>query len=145
MRIVSGSGALERPTYAWVGVALLVFTAIFAIPVGVAMVAAPDGDPVGIPHSWIAGTPFGSYLIPGIFLLAMNGAGQLVTAALVALRHPLSPWLTGFFGVGLMIWIVVQTFVIPFSALQPILFAVGTIEGFVALFWLRRLGYFRFG
>ncbi len=128
---------IARPGYASIAVALQLFTAIMAVPVGLAMILDPDGSPLGIPHDWIAGTPFGSFLVPGIVLLLMNGVGQASAAILVWQRHPLAPWVTAFFAVGLMTWIGVQVLVIPFSVLQPVLFAVGAVEGFVALFWLR--------
>ncbi len=128
---------IRRPTYAWIAVALQVFTAVMATPVGLAMILDADGSPLGIPHDWIAGSPFGSFLVPGVVLLCMNGVGQLSAAILVWQRHPWAPWVTGFFAVGLMTWIGIQVIVIPFSALQPALFAVGLVEGFVALTWLR--------
>ena len=46
-------------------------------------------------------------------------------------------------GVGLMVWIVVQVLLMPFHPLQPIMFAIGTVEGLVALLWIRRLGFIR--
>jgi hypothetical protein len=131
---------VERPGFVWLGIGLQVFIALAAIPVGLAMIADANGSPLGIPHDWIAGTPFGSFLLPGVFLLLMNGAGQLIAAGLAAYRHWLSPWLMGALGVGLMVWIAVQVVWIPLSFLQPFCFVVGTLEGFVALFWLRRLG-----
>ncbi|MFL5757358.1 MAG: hypothetical protein ACJ77N_13820 [Chloroflexota bacterium] len=130
---------VERPTYVWLAVALQVVTGALAVPVGLQMISAPNGDPLGLPQAWIDATPFGSYLIPGLFLLAINGFGQLLAAALSVVRHPLAPWLTGALGVGLIVWITVQVIVMPFHPLQPILFTVGAIEAFVALFWLRRL------
>ncbi len=58
----------------------------------------------------------------------MNGAGQLVAAALIVVRHPLAPWLTGALGVGLMIWIAVQVAMLPFSPLQPVMFVIGGLR-----------------
>ncbi len=130
---------VPRPAYAWLAVALQLFTALMAVPVGIAMIVDANGSPLGIPHDWIAGSPFGSFLVPGIVLLAMNGIGQLSAAILVWQRHPWAPWVTGFFAVGLMTWIGVQVLVIPFSALQPALFAVGLVEGIIALSWLLEL------
>ena len=63
----------------------------------------------------------------------MNGVGQLVAAALIVVRHPLAPWLTGALGVGLMTWIAVQVAMMPFSPLQPVMFVIGAVEGVVAL------------
>ena len=134
---------IERPSYAWLAVALQLFTSAMAIPVSIAMIANPDGSPLGIPHEWIASSPFASFLLPGITLLVMNGFGQLGGAVLIWRRHHKAPWATGALGIGLMVWIVVQVTMIPFSILQPVMFAIGAVEGFVALFWLRRLGALR--
>jgi hypothetical protein len=129
---------IERPAYAWLAVALQVFTAVAAIPVGLEMVRNPDGAPLGLPQAWIDATMFGSYLLPGLFLFAINGIGQLVAATAIVLRHPTAPWLTGALGVGLMIWIAVQVAMMPFHPLQPIIFVVGLIETVVAAAWLSR-------
>lgn len=134
---------IERPTYAWLAVALQLFTSLMAVPVGIAMIADPHGSPLGIPHEWIAASPFGSFLLPGITLLVMNGLGQLAAAVLVWRRHPLGPWLTGTLGVGLMVWIAVQVLMVPFSILQPLMFGIGVAEGLMALFWLRHIGALR--
>jgi hypothetical protein len=139
MDAIIGSARIERPWYAWIAFGLHVVVATLAIPVGLAMIADPEGAPIGMPQSWIDPTPFGSYLVPGVFLFAMNGLGQLVAAVMVAVRHPLAPWLTGALGIGLMVWIGVQVVLMPFHPLQPTLLAVGAIEGILALFWLRRL------
>lgn len=92
-----------------------------------------------LPAGWIKATPFGSYLVPGLYLLAVNGAGMLALATLTVRRHWLAPWLTGTLGVGLIIWILVQLLVMPETMfLQWIFLAVGVALGFIALFWLRR-------
>lgn len=94
-----------------------------------------------LPEGWIEATPFGSYLIPGLYLFAVNGLGMLALAGLTIARHWLAPWLTGALGVGLIIWILVQLAVMPETMfLQWIFLAVGFVLGFVALFWLRRTG-----
>lgn len=141
--LAANDGHIERPGYALLAVGLQVLTGLMAVPVGIAMILDPHGSPLGIPHDWIAASPFGSFLLPGIVLAAMNGCGQLVAAALVIVRHRFAPWLTGGLAVGLIVWIAVQALVIPFSFLQPAMFIVGAVEGLVALAWLRRLGYFR--
>jgi hypothetical protein len=110
-----------------------------AVPVGLLMVADPNGSPVGIPHDWIADTPFGSFLLPGLFLLLVNGVGQLGAAALAIARHWLAPWVMGGLGVALVAWILVQLLFIPLSFLQPLILVIGVVEGVVALLWLRPL------
>jgi hypothetical protein len=145
MDAMLGPRRIERPGYAWLAVGLQLVTGLLAIPVGLEMIRNPDGAPLGLPQAWIDSTPFGSWLIPGLFLLAMNGVGQLVAAALIVVRQPLAPWLTGALGAGLMIWIAVQVAHLPSHPLQPIMFTVGIVEGVIALAWLRRSGSLRLG
>jgi hypothetical protein len=140
MDAMIGPRRIDRPGYASLAVGLQLVTGLLAIPVGLEMIKNPDGAPLGLPQAWIDMTPFGSWLIPGLFLLAMNGVGQLVAAALIVVRHPLAPWLTGALGVGLMIWIAVQVALLPSHPLQPIMFTVGVVEGVIAFAWLRRSG-----
>jgi hypothetical protein len=131
---------IERPRYAWIAVVLQFVTAVGAIPVGIDMMRNAEGTPLGLPQTWIDATLFGSYLVPGLFLFAMNGIGQLVAAVLIVVRHPVAPWLTGALGIGLMIWIGVQVVLMPYHPLQPIMFTIGLVEAVIAAAWLRRSG-----
>lgn len=131
------SERLHRPSWVWVGIILQILVGLMAVPVGLVMIVDPMGNPVGIPHEWIANSPFHSYLVPGIVLLLVNGVGQLSAASLAIVRHPLAPWLMGGLGLGLVIWIAVQVLMIPLSFLQPLLLAVGIVQGLLALQWLR--------
>ena len=120
------------------------FTGLLAIPVGLMFLADPTGGSIGVPQGWIEATVFGSYVIPGIYLFAVNGLGMLLLAALIVIRHWSAPWLTAILGVGLIIWILVQLLVMPETMfLQWIFLATGVVLGFVALFWLRRTGQLR--
>ena len=145
MRVqVAPAGRVERPGYVWIGVALEVATGILAIPVGIMFITDPTGGSMQLPSGWIEATPLGSYLVPGVYLVAVNGIGMLVLAALSILRHWLAPWLTGALGVGLIVWILVQLAVMPETMiLQPIFLAVGLLLGFIALFWMRGTGQLR--
>jgi uncharacterized membrane protein len=135
---------VERPAFVWLGVILEIATCITAIPVGWMFIGDPSGKVMGLPAGWIEATPFGTYLVPGIYLFAMNGLGMLLLAALTVRRHWIAPWLTGVLGVGLIIWILVQLAVMPETMiLQWIFLATGIVLGFVALFWLRRTGQLR--
>jgi hypothetical protein len=97
------SRQIERPSYVWVAVILEIAAGIFAVPVGWSLILDPTGRALGFPPGWIETTPFGSYLIPGIYLLVVNGAAMLALAALTVRRHWIAPWLTGTLGVGLII------------------------------------------
>lgn len=144
LRFTPASGRVDRPRYALLAVLLELFTGVMAIPVGIMFLVDTSGGTMQLPAGWIEATPFGSYLVPGLYLLAVNGAGMLVLAALTIGRHWLAPWLTGTLGVGLIIWILVQLLVMPETMfLQWIFLAVGLALGLVALFWLRRTGQLR--
>lgn len=141
---MSGNVRIERPGYVWIAIALEVFTAVGAIPVGLMLLADASGRLVGLPQAWIEASPFGSYLVPGLYLLFANGLGMLLLAGLSIRRHPVAPWLTGTLGVGMLVWIAVEVVVLPeTSFLTWIFLGVGLALGLVALGWLRRLGWQR--
>ncbi len=140
----AGGERVERPSYAWVAVALEVFTALGAIPVGLMFLMDPTGGMIQMQPGWIEGTVFGSYFVPGLYLLFVNGLGMLLTALLTARRHPIAPWLTGALGVGLIVWILVEILVLPLTMILTWIFlATGFALGFIALFWLRRTAQLR--
>jgi hypothetical protein len=125
-------------------VVLEVFTGIFAVPVGWSFLQDPTGSALGIPQGWIEATPFGSYVIPGLYLLAVNGVAMFALAALTVRRHWIAPWLTGTLGVGMIIWILVEIIALPETMFLTWLFlAIGIVLGFIALFWLRITGQMR--
>ena len=132
---------LARPRYVWVAIALELFTALGAIPVGLQLIRDPTGAAIGLPSAWIEASPFGSYLVPGLYLVAMNGVGMLVAAGLSVARHPTAPWLTGILGTGLLIWILVQLLLLPeVSPLQAVFGSIGVVLMGVSVAWLRAAG-----
>jgi hypothetical protein len=138
------SAEIDRPWYAWLGFLLAILTGIMAVPVGLSFLTDPTGRSPGLPQGWIEATPFGSYVIPGLYLVAVNGFGMLVLAALTARHHWSAPWLAGTLGVGMIIWIAVEIVTLPETMILTWVFlAVGFALGFIALFWLRRTGQLR--
>ena len=142
--VIRSATRVDRPVYALLAIPLELFTAIGAIPVGISFLADPSGASMGLPHGWIEGTVFGSYLLPGLYLLLINGIAMLVAAALTVVRHWTAPWLTAALGAGLMIWIVVQVLVLPeVSPLQSLFLLVGLAMFAIGAGWLRRIGWLR--
>ncbi|WP_243695458.1 hypothetical protein [Agromyces protaetiae] len=83
---------------------------------------------------YLEGSPFASYLVPGIILAL--GLGGVHVAAFVALlrRVPAALFIAAATGYVTLIWIFVQMIIIPFSFLQAMYFAAGCLElGFVLL------------
>lgn len=138
---ITADRRVQRPAYAWLAVALEVFTAVGAIPVGIMLLTDTTGAAVGFPRGWIESTVFGSYLVPGLYLLFVNGVGMAVLALLTAQRHRFAPPLTAILGAGLVIWIGVQLVVMPeVSFLQAVFGATGIALVVIGVAWMRRLG-----
>lgn len=97
-----------------------------AIYGGVSFILDPTGGILGIPLEWIQDTPFGSYLVPGVFLLVVLGFGSFITAFGLA-RNRFWAWPTGLsLGVITVLWIVIQYGVIQqYFFLQPVIAGVG--------------------
>jgi hypothetical protein len=141
---LSADRRIERPGYVWLAIALEVFTALGAIPVGIMLLTDTTGAAAGFPRGWIEATPFGSYLVPGLYLFAMNGVGMVVLAALSVQRHRWAPWLTAILGTGLIVWIGVQLVVMPETSFLQVVFGVtGLVLLAVGVAWLRRVGQLR--
>ncbi len=119
----------------WIRITLTVLTAVVgitAIAGGVALVigAATSSTAGGaVPdRSYLGGSPFPSYILPGILLAVIVGGTHVLAAVLTGRGSPAGPFAAAVAGFGLLIWIFVQMMFIPFSALQAIYFAAGLAE-----------------
>lgn len=75
---------------------------------------------------WLQNTPFGNWTIPGIALLLLPGAGELLAAAAVLARWRHARPLAIFSGLGLVAWILVQ--LIWMQVYHPVMHpAIGSI------------------
>jgi hypothetical protein len=73
-----------------------------------------DAEALGVKESWLEGTPFPDYRLPGVVLLAGVGGGMLVTA-LAALRRSRYAGLAALaMGAALLVWGVVETLTIGY-------------------------------
>ncbi|MEY9952506.1 hypothetical protein [Leifsonia sp. EB34] len=100
------------------GGAALIFGAVASSTLGGAV---PD-------RSFLDGSPFTSYLAPGLVLAVVVGGTQLLAAVLVGRDSRSGPVAAAVAGFGLLIWIFVQMMFIPFSLLQLAYFAAGLAE-----------------
>ena len=135
------SVAPRRPAALIALIVVQLFQAIGALGGGATLMASPKGGIIKMPLSNLDGSPFKDFLIPGIILFVVLGAGPLV-AAWVLIRRPRSTalesvnpfrheywgWtLSGVVGVGLVIWIAVETLIVPYNFLQPLYAGVGAV------------------
>lgn len=143
-QLIPAGSRVERPRYILLAMLLELFTAAGAIPVGIMLVTDPTGAGVGFPPGWIEGTPFGSYLVPGLYLLVMNGLAMVALVGLSLVRHWSAPWLTLVLGTGLVIWIAVQLVVMPeVSVLQAVFGIIGLALAAAGTAWLLQTGQLR--
>lgn len=80
------------------------------------------------PAEYLTGSPFASYLVPGVILGVVLGGVHLAAFVLVLRRHPRWILAGAVAGFDALIWIFVQMVFIPFSFLQAFYFAFGLAE-----------------
>lgn len=80
------------------------------------------------PVSYLQGTPFSSFLVPGLVLAVVVGGLHTAAFVLGVRRRPYRLVVAAVAGFGLLIWIFVQMVYIPFSFLQALYFAFGILE-----------------
>jgi hypothetical protein len=86
------------------------------------------------PVAYLEGSPFATFLVPGLVLAVVVGGTHLAAFAALLRRTPRRHLVTTIAAFGVLIWIFVQMMFIPFSPLQAGYFAAGLAEvGFVLL------------
>jgi peptidoglycan/LPS O-acetylase OafA/YrhL len=119
--------------------ALEIVLSVGALGGGLTLIVGPRGEIMPLPVSALAGSPFDTYLVPGIVLFTVLGIGPLLAAALVHRRHPLAPFAALAVGVALLIWVAVEIAIIGYSnepPLQAIYLLLGAAITVVAIGWL---------
>jgi len=131
--------ATRRPIGVWILVVLLGIQGLGGLAGGLALTVKPDGSIVQMPLSYLKNSPFSDFLVPGLILLLVLGVLPLAAVAGLWLRRAWG-WYTAFaVGCALMIWILVEITIVPFSWLQPVFGVVGLlIFGVAALKSVRR-------
>lgn len=109
--------------------------ALTAIGGGIALATGFEGE--RYPVDWLAGTPFGSYLLPGLILATAVG-GSAAVAAVATLRRPAIGALPSLVaGVILMGWIAGEVLLVRASAarswVEVAYFATGLLMAVLAL------------
>jgi hypothetical protein len=122
---------------------LEVLLSLGALGGGFVLILAPHGEIMPLPLSALAGSPFDTYLGPGLILFSVLGLGPLIAVRLAWLRHPLAPVAAFIVGVALLIWIGVEIAIIGYSnepPLQAIYLALGAAITLGAIGWVRNVG-----
>lgn len=114
---------------------LQAFISLGALVGGFMLVKDPSGSALGVPLSLLEGSPFSDFLIPGIFLLAVNGVGSMIGAGLSFTRGRYTQEIAIVLGAILVAWIVIQVIIIrSFSWMHILYFILGVLELGIGLY-----------
>ncbi|MFN8108723.1 MAG: hypothetical protein U0Y82_02600 [Thermoleophilia bacterium] len=103
--------------------AIALFVGIGAIDGGISLLV--DAEGFGVRESWLHGSPFSDYTVPGLVLLVVIGGGCTALAALAVLGRRATRPAALAMGVILLCWLGVETLVIGFhGAWQLVLVGV---------------------
>jgi hypothetical protein len=115
-------------------IGLNAFVAVGAVGGGIGLMFY---DGLGMSVDQLDGTPFSSYVIPGMILLLAVGGSALVAAWALMARHEYAAHLAFIAAAVLAGWIIVQIAMLGFiHFLQPVFFILGLIMMVFAIrFW----------
>lgn len=124
-----------------VGILLLIVhavTAVGAMAGGYACIVDPI-SPIGAPVSLLEGSPFDSFLIPGIVLFGLFGVGNLLGFIALVRKTRWYGYVGGVLGGGMLIWIVIQVVIIStLEFLHVVFFCVGLFQSLASYRMLAR-------
>lgn len=104
--------ARSLPVIAKLAVGLEVFLGLGALFGGGALILAPDGHLLGMPVKLLAGSPFPTFLVPGIILFSLVGLAPLMAATITLRRQALAPLAAVAVGLTLIGWVSVEMVVL---------------------------------
>ena len=109
--------------------ALQSFIGLGAVGGGFMLMIDPSGSKLGVPLSFLEGSLFPDFLIPGIFLLVVNGVGSLIGAGFSFARRRHAQEIAIVLGAILVAWIVIQIIIIrSLSWMHILYFILGIVE-----------------
>jgi hypothetical protein len=115
----TGEASARRPVPLPLRASLVALLALVGVNALAGGYYAVSGAP-GVPVEWLRGTPFQSYLIPGLILFCVVGGSAGFAAWAVVRRPKLARRASIAAGAILLTWIVVQVLIIGYvSWLQP--------------------------
>jgi len=122
-----GADRVQPSRVWWLGLLVVGwFNLVSAVAGGLGVVFT---NGLGMPTSWLDGTPFDSFVVPGLILLLIVGGTQALAVALQHRRHPWYPAAAGVAGFGMVLWIYVEVALLPvYSFLQTLYLATGVFQ-----------------
>ncbi len=106
---------------------LILFQGLGGIWGGIGLILDPTGESMQIPLSWLNGSPFQDYLIPGIILFLILGLLPLLVLCGLWKKWSYSWYSSLLIGVALIIWIIVEIAIIGYQTQPPLQAVYGTV------------------
>lgn len=111
-----------------------VITAIGAIPAGIGYLVDISGAKMGVSADLLKDSPLDTFLLPGLFLLLINGLATAAGSVMTFIKHRYAGIAAALLGVALVLWIIIQVWWIGLiSFLQPVFFIAGISEALLGL------------
>lgn len=108
------------------------FVAVTALAGGLALVVGSIDPALASvlipPGTYLEGSPFRSYLVPGLLLIVLVAGVHALAFVAVLTDSRCKNMLSAAGGFACAIWIFVQMIYIPFSFLQALYFVIGVVE-----------------
>ncbi len=112
---------------------LYLYIGIGAVAGGLAGVLDPH-SPMGIPIEVLRHSPFGSFFLPGLFLMIVLGLGNIFSFIVSRRFEQTRGYLSILMGVILCLWLIIQClFIRGVGALHVIFFVFGIVQGLAGL------------
>jgi len=123
-----------RPANVYILFLLLAFQGLSTIYGGVNLIMDTTRESLNMPVSYLDGSPFGDYFIPGLILLTILGIYPLLVLY-NAWKGDRSAWFGSLIvGYGLVIWIIVEILMIGYQPEPPLQLMYGLL-GILILFF----------
>lgn len=127
VRLGRDPGSGRRPAGLHALAAALLFQGVSGIGGGIGLIADPSGEAMGIPATWLRGSPFADYLVPGLVLVTLLGIAPLVVAAGLWRRREWSWVASVLVGGALLVWLAVEIAVIGYQPQPPLQLVYGVL------------------
>ena len=127
MEVFMSTKKRTRPLSVYLLMGTILLQGLSGVVGGIGLVSDPTGSNVQIPVSWLEGSPFNNYLIPGLILLSVLGVFPLIVLYGLWARLSWSWTAAMLVGMALVIWILVEILIIGYHPKPPLQLIYGLL------------------
>ncbi|MBD3386033.1 hypothetical protein GF407_14045 [candidate division KSB1 bacterium] len=124
---------ISRPVSDYLLMILVLFQGLSGIGGGIGLLLDPTGASMNIPLRWLEGSPFQTYLIPGVVLFTVLGLFPLACFVGLLKRSRMAWFGALLLAVALIIWILVEILVIGYQTQPPLQAVYGAVGALMLL------------